>query len=528
MLTSADPFLGVCACFWMETDNLRNTDNARILLIDDDDASCRDLALLLDFLGEHAVGARHSNWRVVMAEAFETSNAIKLVLVSPCATEAMTSLVKALHASDRSLPIVLVGTEDTLSQLPAELTTAITCTISSPVRYQPLLDALHKAQVYRDHAQRLRDVPGIRDYNMFRSLVGHSAEVQRIRHMMGQVANKEVTVLITGESGTGKEVVARNLHMNSSRAGKPFVPLNCGAIPPELLESELFGHEKGAFTGAISTRVGRFEMAEGGTLFLDEIGDMPLPMQVKLLRVLQEHCYERVGGTRTLQTDVRIFAATHKNLENMIEAGTFRQDLYYRVNVFPIEMPSLRERAEDIPHLLTELISRLEGEKRGSVRFSKAAIESLCRHSWPGNVRELANLVERMAILHPNSIVGVSDLPAKFRHLTDEELRDMENLPEQTLSPAAHANGASVPSGHGAATPAANGAAQALLPLNGLDLKEYLATLERDLIDQALNDAGGVVARAADRLNIRRTTLVEKMRKYDMHRRSEGLEDYEA
>jgi|GEM_PF-524386 len=199
-------------------------------------------------------------------------------------------------------------------------------------------------------------------------------------------------------------------------------------------------------------------------------------------------------------------------------------------NVFPIEMPSLRERAEDIPHLLNELITRLEGEKRGSVRFSKAAIESLCRHSWPGNVRELANLVERMAILHPNSIVGVGDLPAKFRHLTDEELLEMENLPEQSLSGAAQANGASAIAGNGAAATASNGTAQALLPLNGLDLKKYLATLERDLIDQALNDAGGVVARAADRLNIRRTTLVEKMRKYDMHRRTEGLglEDFDA
>jgi len=506
---------------------VRNTDHARILLIDDDVAARRDLALLLDFLGEHAVCASHGQWRDVMADSFETIDAIKFALVSPCEAGALADLVKALHACDRSLPIVLVGAADVCSQLPAELAASITCTIAAPVRYQPLLDALHKAQVFRAHAKRLRDVPGIRDYNMFRSLVGHSAEVQRIRHIMGQVADKEVTVLITGESGTGKEVVARNLHMNSSRAGKPFVPINCGAIPPELLESELFGHEKGAFTGAISTRIGRFEMAEGGTLFLDEIGDMPLPMQVKLLRVLQEHCYERVGGTRTLQTDVRIFAATHKNLENMIEAGTFRQDLYYRVNVFPIEMPSLRERAQDIPHLLTELISRLEGEKRGSVRFSKGAIESLCRHSWPGNVRELANLVERMAILHPNNIVGVSDLPAKFRHLSDEELGELEREPAMAANGAVPANGAAAPQHNGAATHS-NGAAQALLPLNGLDLKEYLATLERDLIDQALNDAGGVVARAADRLNIRRTTLVEKMRKYDMHRRADSLEDFGA
>ena len=512
---------------------MRITDHAKILLIDDDNASCRDLGIVLGFVGEAVACAGHANWRDVLALEFSNIHSVKLVLVGPCGTAALALLVQALQAADRSLPIVLTGGGDSLAMQPPELAASITSDIPLPVTYQPLLDALHKAQVYRAHAQRLRDAPGIRDYNMFRSLVGESEEVQRIRHIMGQVAGKEVTVLITGESGTGKEVVARNLHMNSSRAGKPFVPINCGAIPPELLESELFGHEKGAFTGAISTRIGRFEMAEGGTLFLDEIGDMPLPMQVKLLRVLQEHCYERVGGTRTLQTDVRIFAATHKNLERMIEAGTFRQDLYYRVNVFPIEMPSLRERAQDIPHLLSELISKLESEKRGSVRFSTAAVESLCRHSWPGNVRELANLVERMAILHPHSIVGVNDLPAKFRHLSEEELTALEHGVLPGLNGSPHDTAATAHNGAGTvastmAAPTGNGAAKALLPLNGLDLKEYLATLERDLIEQALTDAGGVVARAADRLNIRRTTLVEKMRKYDMHRRGEGVEEYEV
>ena len=175
--------------------------------------------------------------------------------------------------------------------------------------------------------------------------------------------------------------------------------MNCGAIPAELLESELFGHEKGAFTGAITSRAGRFELANGGTLFLDEIGDMPLPMQVKLLRVLQERTFERVGSNKTQNVDVRIIAATHKNLEKMIEDGTFREDLYYRLNVFPIEMA--RARVEDIALLLNELISRMEHEKRGSIRFNSAAIMSLCRHDWPGNVRELANLVERLAIMHP-------------------------------------------------------------------------------------------------------------------------------
>lgn len=491
----------------MEPLTLNIADQGKILLIDDDTKSCEDLKVILGFLGEQVVSAASPSWQATVAEQFESPNEIKLALIGPFSNEILPILIEALAQLDQGLPVVILGLEDSATNLPENLLNTVICAIPYPLSHQPVLDALHKAQVYRQHYRRLREAGNMRDYTMFRSLVGKSDEMQHIRHVMGQVADKEVTILITGESGTGKEVVARNLHMNSQRAHKPFVPINCGAIPPDLLESELFGHEKGAFTGAISTRIGRFEMAEGGTLFLDEIGDMPLPMQVKLLRVLQEHCYERVGGTRTLQTDVRIFAATHKNLEEMIELGSFRQDLYYRVNVFPIEMPSLRERANDIPFLLNELISRLENEKRGSVRFNSVAIESLCRHPWPGNVRELANLVERMAILHPHGIVGVNDLPLKFRHVEDVEIANLQNLPLPDAAPVAHESNGS--------------AGQALLPLNGLDLKEYLANLEKDLIEQALNDCGGVVARAADRLNIRRTTLVEKMRKYDMQRKNE-------
>ena len=484
--------------------NLNIADHGKILLIDDDKTSSHDLSVVLGFLGERVAVAGSRNWRKTVQEEFRSAKSVQLAMVGAQTEEHLAQIITDVKNWAPGVPLVLLGTEARFAHVPEALLGLITATLSLPLSYQPLLDALHKAQVCYQHYNRLRDIGGVRDYNMLRSLVGTSAEVQGIRQIMGQVADKEVTVLITGESGTGKEVVARNLHMNSSRAGKPFVPINCGTIPPELLESELFGHEKGAFTGAIATRIGRFELAEGGTLFLDEIGDMPLPMQVKLLRVLQEHCYERVGGTHTIKTDVRIFAATHKNLETMIEAGTFRQDLYYRVNVFPIEMPALRERADDIPFLLNELISRLEHEKRGSVRFNSSAIASMCRHPWPGNVRELANLVERMAILHPHGIVGVNDLPPKFRHLAEDEIVSMEILPVLQAP---------------ASTDPRVGSRQALLPLNGLDLKEYLANLEKDLIEQALNDSGGIVARAADRLSIRRRTLVEKMRKYDMQRK---------
>ncbi len=274
------------------------------------------------------------------------------------------------------------------------------------------------------------------------------------------------------------------------------------------MESELFGHEKGAFTGAISARAGRFELAKGGTLFLDEVGDMPLSMQVKLLRVLQERIFERIGGNSSLTADVRIIAATHKNLEEMIESGDFREDLFYRLNVFPIEMPPLRERTEDIPLLINELVSRMEHEKRGSVRFNAAAIMSLCQHSWPGNVRELANLVERMAIMYPHGVIGISELPKKFRYI--EEDNDIQELREELseraalLAPMVEAPTISTQ-----------------LPSEGMDLREYLAELEQDLIQQALDEEDGVVARAAERLNIRRTTLVEKMRKYGMGRKDE-------
>ena len=311
--------------------------------------------------------------------------------------------------------------------------------------------------------------------------------------MMEHVADKEVSVLITGESGTGKEVVARNLHLNSPRRDNPFVPINCGAIPSDLLESELFGHEKGAFTGAVSARIGRFELASGGTLFLDEIGDMPLNMQVKLLRVLQERSFERVGGTNTITVDVRILAATHKNLDEMIAANEFRQDLYYRLNVFPIEMPALRERSEDVPLLMDELVTQLEESGRGSVRFNSSAISALTKYDWPGNVRELANLIERMSILFPHGIVGVGDLPKHF----------ITNRKEKETKPPAVESIPNLPE-------------SALLPLSGLNLREYLANLERDLIVQALRDSHGVVSKAAERLDLGRTTLVEKMKKFSL------------
>jgi sigma-54 specific flagellar transcriptional regulator A len=296
------------------------------------------------------------------------------------------------------------------------------------------------------------------------------------------------------------------------------VPVNCGAIPAELLESELFGHEKGAFTGAISARKGRFELAQGGTLFLDEIGDMPLQMQVKLLRVLQERSYERVGGTKAIQADVRVIAATHRNLETMIEAGSFREDLYYRLNVFPIENPSLSERADDIPLLLKELMRRVNEQTGTTAKFTERAIESLKEHAWPGNIRELANLVERMVIMFPEKVVDIPDLPNKYRYIEVDayEPEYPEELMEKDAFNDIFSTGFSDYDNE--PEPEFNQAGSGVLPEEGIELKEYLAELEISLITQALERYDYVVARAAEILGVRRTTLVEKMKKYNLSR----------
>ncbi len=346
---------------------------------------------------------------------------------------------------------------------------------------------------------------------LFRSLIGKSESMQKVHKEIQQVATSDANVLILGDSGTGKEVVARNIHYFSNRSKKTFVPVNCGAIPPDLLESELFGHEKGAFTGAITSRQGRFSMAEGGTLFLDEIGEMTMAMQVKLLRVLEERVFERVGGTATIQADVRIIAATNRNLEEMVQQGDFREDLYFRLDVFPINLPALRERIEDLPLLIKELVTRLESTKQSSVRFTQDAVVAMSKYDWPGNVRELANQIERMSIKHPNGVVEETDLPGRIRasvssgneglklsQIDDTNVQSFYNRPSDIDTP------------------------QFNFPAEGFDLKSYISNLEIKIIQDALDNTGGVVAHAAKALGLRRTTLAEKMRKHHIDRNPES------
>jgi sigma-54 dependent transcriptional regulator, flagellar regulatory protein len=365
-------------------------------------------------------------------------------------------------------------------------------------------------------------------------LSGNSLAIKRITTLIRQVAAHDSTVLLLGESGTGKEVAARTIHELSPRRNRPFVAVNCGAIPGDLLESELFGHEKGSFTGAITARKGRFEIAEGGTLFLDEIGDMSVAMQVKLLRVLQERVFERVGNHVPVSCNVRIIAATHRNLEDAIVRGSFREDLFHRLNVFPIDMPPLRERIEDLPMLVREFIAQNVTEGRGRVQLSAGTLAALALHTWTGNVRELANLIERLSIVCAGRVVEIADLPPRYQPrdaaalacatsasdglTTFVESADALAVDEQPLAEAAVAE---VLEGRPfdanaeplAAAVAGTAAPAVQLPAQGLDLRAYLTAIERQLIEQALASANGTVAHAARLLNLRRTTLVEKLRK---------------
>jgi sigma-54 specific flagellar transcriptional regulator A len=381
---------------------------------------------------------------------------------------------------------------------------------------------------------------------------GTSTAIRDVIALIRQVAGFDSTALVLGESGTGKEVVARAIHDLSPRRGRPFVAVNCGAIPADLLESELFGHEKGSFTGAIAARKGRFEIAEGGTLFLDEIGDMSPSMQVKLLRVLQERAFERVGNHTPIRCNVRIIAATHRNLEDSIARGTFREDLFHRINVFPIEMPPLRARSEDIPLLVRDFVAHNVAEGRGRLQLSQRALAALALYPWSGNVRELGNLVERLSIVCSNRVVEVRDLPPKYRPpedwtlevkaldsslcvsalddasqaiavedqvpLSDEAaltVLESEAFEPQPLEPgglAATALQAATLDPFDAVT---------ILPQDGLDLRAHLLAIERRLVEQALERSNGTVAHAARLLNLRRTTLVEKLRKL-------GIADSEA
>ncbi len=367
-------------------------------------------------------------------------------------------------------------------------------------------------------------------------IIGQSTSLAEVFKVLGKVAPTDSTVLVTGESGTGKELLVRALHSNSCRHDKPFVPINCGAIPKELLESELFGHEKGAFTHAIRSRPGRFEVADGGTIFLDEIGEMDLSLQVKILRRLQEKEIERVGGSGCKKVDVRIVAATNRDLEVEVAAGRFREDLYYRLNVIPLHLPPLRERGGDVLVLAKYFLNFFcSKKKRLTLMLSPDARRVLSAYNWPGNVRELENFMERLSILVDGDVVSPDDLPRKILdHVGDiaalpeveECAEEIETPVHEESCPAAPASGSDasvvesgVPDAHAvqAVAPQTPGSFAwpdlAVLEAQALNLKDFLDAVESRLIDEALERAEGVKNQAAELLGIKRTTLIEKLKK---------------
>lgn len=331
----------------------------------------------------------------------------------------------------------------------------------------------------------------VRDQYRMEHLIGTSDTMRELLEFIEKVADSDSTILILGESGTGKELIARTIHYNSSRRDQPLVPVNCGAIPENLLESELFGHEKGAFTGALNARMGRFELAHGGTLFLDEVGEMSLSLQVKLLRVLQERCFERVGGTKTIGVDVRILAATNQDLEVAVQEKRFRKDLFYRLNVIPVTVPPLRERVSDIPLLIEHFIARFNEMKQASVReMNSDAMEYVLHYHWPGNIRELENLVERLIVLKKTGTIVPSDLPDKVLRSLPPPLTRLEE--------------------------------PLVLNGTGIDLVRELERHENRLIVEAMRRANGVTSKAAQLLHMNRTTLVEKLKRKGMDPKLQG------
>ena len=322
-------------------------------------------------------------------------------------------------------------------------------------------------------------------------LMGQSPSMLRLFELIEKVSDTSSTLFIEGESGTGKEVVAKTIHYSSSRRNKPFIPINCGAIPESLLESELFGHEKGAFTGASSSRPGRFELAHEGTIFLDEIGEMPYPLQVKLLRVLQEREFERIGGTKSIQVDVRVIAASNQDMEQAVSEKRFRNDLYFRLNVIPIHLSPLRERKQDIPIFIDYFIQKFNKKNNTNVKgFSEEAENILQDYHWPGNIRELENLIERLVTLNTEAVITASDLPDKLKKPIASALMSDFQFPEE-----------------------------------GIRFSELVMEFEHQLIQHALLKSNGVKNKAARLLNLKRTTLVEKLKRRKPLAEVTGQED---
>lgn len=401
--------------------------------------------------------------------------------------------------SPKTMVIVITGNGSITSAVKATKLGAFDY-LTKPVKTDEILSVIQKALKVKSPRGRCGASQTKKD--KFPNIIGNGQKIQEIFEMVEKIADTDSTILLVGESGTGKELIAKAIHYNSSRRNRSLVAVNCGAIPEELLESELFGHEKGAFTNAMKTRIGRFELAHEGTIFLDEISNMSPKLQAKLLRVLQEYEFERVGGTKHIKIDVRVVSATNQNLRKKVEGGTFREDLFYRLNVIPIHIPPLRERVSDIPSLVNHFLKRFNSLKKRNIEgITPAAMECLIRYDWPGNVRELENLMERVIILKGEGMITVEDLP----QWTRSSVTPLEKRPTKSDTS---------PSLQGRNLP------EIEIPNEGVYFNTQVAEFERKLILQALQKTGWVKNRAAQLLHLNRTTLIEKMKRRRLIRAS--------
>jgi DNA-binding NtrC family response regulator len=451
----------------------------RVLVVDDEELYRRAIERILRRVGFDVLMARDA----LEALQIVAEEPIQLVL---CDIQMPgingLELIRQLHEIEPDLPCIVMTGYNTPENSVEALQAGAHWYLEKPFE-QDRLDVIRRLVAQAIEHGRLKSENRLlqrqlRSRHKFDSIIGKSASLGRTLSMVEKVADTESTVLIVGESGTGKELVARAIHYNSRRADRMLVPVNCGAIPEELLESELFGHVKGAFTNAVSHRDGRFTVAHGGTIFLDEIGDMSPNLQVKLLRVLQERTFEPVGSSQTTKVDVRIIAATHQDLPALIRSGRFREDLYYRLNVLPIEVPALRDRIDDLPLLIHHFLDIARQERHSRIQgISDEAMQRLMDYHWPGNVRELENLIERLSVLVAEGEIEVEDLPAQIR-----------------AEPAPQPWSLRVPS-------------------TGIDFNAVVGRFESDLIEQALEHTHWNKNRAAGLLGLNRTTLIEKIKK---------------
>jgi len=451
---------------------------AKILLIDDEAGSRDGLGLLLRQAGYsiEAVGSGEAALELLAKEPFEA-------IITDLFLPGLSGIDLLKRVKDLSLPanVILITGQASAETAVEAMKEGAFDYVTKPVNFEKLKVLVAKAvEQSRLVAENLFLRQQLRGKYKFTNIIGNSQAIQQVFTRIEKILHTDSSVLILGASGTGKELVARAIHFNGPRKDKPFIAINCGAIPAELLESELFGHVRGAFTGAIADKPGKFELANGGTIFLDEIATMPLHLQMKLLRVLQEQEIERVGGTRGIKLNVRVISATNADLDKQVRQGRFREDLYYRLNVIPIELPPLSERRDDVPLLARHFLGKICAEmKRPLMTLTPAAVRALEAYDWPGNVREMENVIERTVAL------------------TDGALIDRHDLPPQLAGGGSDAELLPVPR----------------IPAQGLSLPQTIDAIERAMIGQALALSGGVKSRAAALLGLNRTTLVEKIKR---------------